>query len=100
MNREEQIISEAKKYYSDSINCYNAFLHGVEWADDNPVDVWHDAREVPKEGEWILIQFDEDSYDTLVLCDMDADMYCAWCKKYGVIRWTYISDLLTKGGKE
>ena len=99
MNREEQIISEAKKYYSDSINCYNAFLHGVEWADDNPVYVWHDASEMPKEGEWILIQFDEDSYDTLVLCDMDADTFCAWCKKYDVIRWAYISDLLTKGGK-
>ena len=47
MNREEQIISEAKKHYSDSINCHNAFLHGVEWADEHPVDVWHDASEEP-----------------------------------------------------
>ena len=47
MNREEQIIAEAKKCYSDSINCHNAFLHGVEWADEHPVDVWHPTNEEP-----------------------------------------------------
>ena len=62
--------------------------------------MWHDAREVPKEGEWILIQFDEDSYDTLVLCDLAADLFYARCKKYGDIRWAYISDLLPKGGEK
>ena len=51
MNREEQIIAEAKKYYSDSINCHNAFLHGVEWADEHPNNVWHDASKMPKGGE-------------------------------------------------
>lgn len=100
MIRDEQIISEAKKHYYDDINCHNAFLHGVEWADEHPVDVWHDASEMPKDGEWILIQFGEDSYDTLMLCDMDADTFCAWCKKYDVIRWAYISDLLPKGGEK
>ena len=35
MTREDKIISEAKKYYKDDINCYNAFLHGVEFAEDN-----------------------------------------------------------------
>lgn len=100
MKREEQIISEAKKYYSDSINCYNAFLHGVEWADEHPVDVWHEASEMPKDGEWILMQFDEDSYDTLVLCDMNADIFCARRKKYDVVRWAYISDLLPKRSEE
>lgn len=99
MSRDEQIIAEAKKHYDD-INCFNAFVHGVGWAELHPVDVWHEAKEMPKEGEWILIQFDEDSYDTLVLCDMDADTFCAWCKKYCVIRWAYISDLLPKGGEK
>lgn len=97
MNREEQIITYAKKHYYDDINCFNAFVHGVGWAELHPADVWHEASEMPKEEEWILIQFDEDSYDTLVLCDMDADTFCAWCKKYGVIRWAYISDLMPKG---
>lgn len=99
MAREEQILSEAKKHYYDSINCHNAFLHGVEWADEHPANVWHDASEMPKEEEWILVQFGEDCYDTLVL-DMYADIFRARCKKYGDIRWAYISDLLPKGGEK
>ena len=99
MTREEQIISEAKKHYYDSINCHNAFLHGVEWADEHPANVWHDASEMPNEEEWILVQFGEDCYDTLVL-DMYADIFRARCKKYGDIRWAYISDLLPKGGEK
>ena len=54
MNREEQITSEAKKHYYDDINCYNAFLHGVEWADRNPVNVWHDAS-VELKGTYIVM---------------------------------------------
>lgn len=100
MTREEQIISEAKKHYYDSINCHNAFLHGVEWADEHPANVWHDASEMPKEEEFILVQFDDDCYDTLVLCDLLTDIFYARCKKYGDIRWAYISDLLPKGGEK
>ena len=33
--KEDKIISEAKKYYKDDINCYDAFLYGVEFAEDN-----------------------------------------------------------------
>lgn len=94
--RIEQIEKFASQCYEDGEK-YSAFIAGAIWADNNPVNVWHEASEMPKEGEWILIQFDEDSYDTLVLCDMDADTFCAWCKKYGVIRWAYISDLMPKG---
>ena len=97
--RIEQIEKFASQCYEDGEK-YSAFIAGAIWADNNPVNVWHEASEMPKEGEWILIQFDEDSYDTLVLCDMDADTFCAWCKKYGVIRWAYISDLMPKGGEK
>lgn len=97
--RIEQIEKFASQCYEDGEK-YSAFIAGAIWADNNPVNVWHEASEMPKEGEWILIQFDEDSYDTLVLCDMDADTFCAWCKKYGSIRWAYISDLLPKGGND
>lgn len=34
MTREEEILSKAKKYYSDSINCHNAFLHGVKYREE------------------------------------------------------------------
>ena len=100
MSRDEQIIAEAKKHYYDDINCFNAFVHGAGWAELHPANVWHDASEMPKEGEWILIQFDEDSYDALVFCDMNAAAFCTCCKKYGSTRWAYISDLLPKGGNK
>lgn len=35
MTREEEIKAEAKKYYKVDIKCYDAFLHGVEFADNN-----------------------------------------------------------------
>ena len=100
MTREEEIIAEAKKYYSDSINCHNAFLHGVEWAELHPVDVWHEAKEKPRTKEWILVQFEEDEYQTLVLSDGMNTWFNNWVDEYRAIRWAYISDLLPKGGQK
>lgn len=54
MEREEKIIQEAKKYYSDNIRCYNAFLHGVEFAEEHPKNVWHDTSAYPIEAGKIL----------------------------------------------
>ena len=101
MTRKEEIINASNELFN-SFNTKFGFENGVKWADEHPnlASLWHDASEMPKDGEWILIQIDEDSYVALVLCDLDADMYCAWCKKYDVIRWAYISDLLPKGGKK
>ena len=100
MNREEQIISEAKKHYYDDINCHNAFLHGVEWADEHPVDVWHEAKEKPRTKEWILVQFEEDEYQTMVLSESGVNTWFnAWVDEYRAIRWAYIRDLLPKGGE-
>lgn len=99
MNREEQIAKAANDNRCDIEEIYG-FVQGAQWADAHPVDVWHDASEMPKEGEWILIQFDEDSYDALVFCDMNAAAFCTCCKKYGSTRWAYINDLLPKGGEK
>lgn len=97
MSRDEQIISEAKKHYYDDINCHNAFLHGVEWADEHPANVWHDASEKPRAKEWILIQFEEDDYEAFSLSELGVEMFSDWwCDDYKDIRWAYISDLLPK----
>ena len=99
MSRLGEIITAAnnKRYDIEEIS---GFVQGAQWADAHPINVWHDASEMPKEGEWILIQFDEDSYDALVFCDMNAAAFCTCCKKYGSTRWAYISDLLPKGGNK
>ena len=101
MIRDEQIIAEAKKHYYDDINCHNAFLHGVEWADEHPVDVWHEASEKPRTKEWLLVQFEEDECETLTLSEGGVDTWFNdWVDEYRAIRWAYISDLLPKGGEE
>ena len=100
MTREEQIISEAKKYYYDDINCHNAFLHGVEWADEHPANVWHEASEKPRAKEWILVQFSGGDYEAFALDELGVDTWNWWCKNYKVIKWAYIKDLLPKGGKK
>ena len=111
MTREEEIKCASKDYVNyllDKQEYHNenyteddirqAFVKGAIFANRNPdlSSLWHEASEMPKEEEWILIQFDEDSYDALVFCDMNAAAFCTCCKKYGSTRWAYISDLLPK----
>lgn len=93
-------ISHVGQGHTDGV--LDTYVSIVVDDDRNLVDlskIWHDASEMPKKEEWILVQFGEDCYDTLVL-DMYADIFCARCKKYGDIRWAYISDLLLKGGEK
>lgn len=97
MKREEQIISEAKKHYSDSINCHNAFLHGVEWADEHPVDVWHDASEEPQGNNWhILCQNEMDGYCLESRVFMLNDPWKEFVEEEMIVKWAYINDLLPK----
>lgn len=104
MTREEQILSEAKKYYCDDINCHNAFLHGVEWSDEHPKNVWHDASEEPIYGRDIIAeningyalsgafrQVENNKgvfYNNFCLCDWSV-----------VIKWMYVFDILPGGGQ-
>ena len=97
MTREEQIIAEAKKYYSDSINCHNAFLHGVEWADEHPVDIWHDVSEEPNIDEDVVLY---DSCGNFVTEFYNGDV--TWNNIvvfHKATIWAYINDLLLKGGE-
>lgn len=97
MTRDEQIITEAKKHYYDDINCHNAFLHGVEWADEHPVNVWHDAKEKPRAKEWMLVQYSGDEYEALALSESGVNTWFnVWVDEYRAIHWAYISDLLPK----
>lgn len=98
MEREEQIISEAKKHYSDSINCHNAFLHGVEWADEHPANVWHDASKEPKWNEPMLGENSEGF--SIYKWVGQEDCWYTFEDIYDLDRWAYIKDLLPKGGEE
>lgn len=99
MKREEQIISEAKKHYSDSINCHNAFLHGVEWADEHPVDVWHPAIEIPTKEALILYRTSLGRYDVIFQSGNKEGIWKVFVKDYGVAEWAYVNELRPKGGE-
>ena len=95
MTREEDVIIEAKKYYRNDIKCYDAFLHGVEWAEGQIANVWHEASEEPQVEKYVLIQYEENDYDIFSM--QSGDAWDIWCSAQKVIRWAYINDLLPKG---
>ena len=97
MKRDEQIISEAKKHYYDDINCHNAFLHGVEWADEHPANVWHDASKEPMLNEPMLGE-DSEGFSIYKWVGQE-DCWSTFVDVFGLNRWADISDLLPKGGK-
>lgn len=101
MTREEQIISEAKKYYSGDIKCYDAFLHGTDFADNNPdlSSLWHNASEEPVGNKWkILCQDEMNGYwvENRVNAMLLHNTWNEFAGIEMVVRWAYISDLLPK----
>ena len=74
------------------------FENGAKWADEHPVNVWHEATEEPKEEGWILIQFGV-AYDTLLM-PRDIDVWCDFVKMRYDVQWAYVKDLLPKGGEK
>ena len=101
MTREEEIISEAKKYYSGDIKCYDAFLHGTEFADNNPdlSALWHDANIVPSENKGITYLTKNNKLGVFnSIKSNNWDWYVSG--KYSIIKWAYSSDLLPKGGEK
>lgn len=89
------IHKKIKKNYLNNVGESGSNMQNREYINLN--NLWHDANEKPRTKEWLLVQFDEDDYDTIYLY---IDIWCDWCKTSNVSRWAYISDLLPKGGKK
>lgn len=99
MNREEQIITYAKKHYYDDINCFNAFIHGVGWAELHPADVWHDTSEEPNKYEYILFEYVSNRRELKYFAEyVTKNSYgmLQEFEKFGKCRWAYVKDLLPK----
>ena len=94
MTREEEMIRESQKRYDDV-----AFIDGVKWADEHPINPWHDAMEEPQEYP-ILCK------DKLGNIWVEYSLYnyvegWAECVEFNdIIQWAYIRDLLPKGGEK
>lgn len=104
MTRDEDAIIEAKKYYRNDIKCYDAFLHGVEWAEEQIANVWHDAMEEPQGDEWHIAYIDVfGSIQSLKCPSVTFDTFPSladFAAGVGMQCWAYISDLLPKGGEQ
>ena len=93
MTRLGEIITAANNNRYD-IEEISGFVQGAKWADEHPINVWHDASEEPKCGKAILCLNKKGSINLLTnnnkliytLAQMDA----------GVDKWAYINDLLPK----
>ena len=98
MTRLGEIITAANDNRCD-IEEISGFVQGAQWADAHPINVWHDKNEEPQEDGWVLVQFDNDAYDTISLPKF-VDVFHDFVEMHNFIRWAYIDDLLPKGGEQ
>ncbi len=95
MTREEKKAIAGNKYYPDDVNGYYAFLHGAEWSDKHPKNVWHDASEEPRYNQ-LMLGIDSDGVSIYKWCGQ-GDSWNDFCGINELVKWAYISDLLPKG---
>ena len=106
MTREEQRIEQIEKFasqcYEDGEK-YSAFISGAILADNNPVNVWHDASEEPAGDNWEILCVDIHNgcwVDGRVNALLLHNRWDEYADIELVKMWAYISDLLPKGGKK
>ena len=83
-----------EKYTEHDIK--QAFEEGAEWADEHPINMWHDTNEEPKDDMDIL--FISKNGKVHKVSKIDNSLY-DWLKDNdGIDKWAYINDILPKGG--
>ena len=90
-------ISEMETAMCNTMQLLKCFIEHK----DNLVDlseVWHDITEEPKIGAWFVGQIGETAYDTFI-SSIQGKRMSNWLAGCNIKRWSYIDDLLQKGGK-
>ena len=107
MTRKEQILQAARNYVSgvtlSSPSDVIHFENGAKWADEYPVNIWHDAVEEPQGEYEIICQY---TLENVWLTNRREDMKyhqtgwleCVMCEC--IVRWAYVKDLLPKRDKK
>ena len=71
---------------------------GIRWADEHPINMWHDTNEEPRLNQWFLAQIGDNAFDTFVM-EMDKNEdWKEWSNGINIKRWAYIRDLLPREG--
>lgn len=92
MNR-EYIEKAANAKYEDNTFAYKGFIEGAEWRINS---LWHETSELPKIGKHILVHFKSGSLTSFFVSSDIMEVF----KKFDVIRWAYVSDLLPERKEE
>ena len=79
-------------------------VYGEDWEMQNReyTDIWqawHEAKEEPEKGEWILGEYQGGIYQTYLCGYVDCE-WSSYVKVFSLIRWAYVNDLLPKGGEQ
>ena len=90
-------ILDAETQLTRALICINPHEKSTEYTDLS--QVWHDAKEEPKKGEWILGEYQEGIYQTYLCGYVDCE-WSSYVKVFSLIRWAYIKGLLPKGDKK
>lgn len=98
----QHMCLKGRAYYEGFIEGAKLYKGCVQWADEHPKNVWHDASEEPKGTYIVLCDGLDDSQWVVDYLHIDMS-YANW-KDYAesirVNRWAYVSDLLPKGGEK
>ena len=107
MIRKQEIVNAAREYIDTVMFSLPSdviyFEAGAEWADEHPINVWHEPSEEPEGDYCDILHQDENG-----CCWMESKadvmrLYDTWnefIEIETIIRWAYVSDLLPKGGKQ
>ena len=96
-------LLDKQEYHNENYTEYDiqqAFEKGAQWADEHPINVWHDVIEPPKLGEWFLAQIGNIAFDTFIMAMNKNEDWKEWSNGINIKRWAYISDLLPKGSEK
>ena len=96
-------LLDKQEYHNEKYTEYDikqAFEKGAEWADNHPINVWHDATTQPELNKWFLAQIGDDAFDTFVMAMEKNQDWKNWSNGINIKMWAYIEDLLPKGGKK
>ena len=81
MTRKEQILQAARDYVSgvtlSSPSDVIHFEYGARWADEHPVNVWHDTNEEPRCDELLLTE-ESDDFNLYKLCREEDNTSKTW----------------------
>ena len=111
MTRKEQILQAARDYVSgvtlSSPSDVIHFEYGARWADEHPVNVWHDPSEEPLLEETEIIFINERDFAHISKRKGGhfsyAYVYYSWeeyVNSLKIKKWAYVKDLFLKGGEK